>query len=610
MPFPSLVRSYFARAVLALLFFYVIFQICGYLQLFVASGTGFVFTAIVMSAAVLALQYMRRPQIRAVKVIMRSDLYTVLTAAIFIVPVALFCFGPNGVYRSATLGGMQAIDGTNHYSFIAEATAQEGLKYSAQNNYPIGFHLTTGFIEDSYALTPDELTWASSSKVYIAQYLIVAFLLSYTAYLLTVGMYRTIRDKTQTSLSEGLSIALALGIPLTLFFLLPYFYNGFLSFYYICATVLAGCLYLLDIRAQDENEDEDTAKDRHIPLTCFLLLTFAATANWPLLAPAFVLTGLLYWLPRTLKIPALTLSGIRATVPVVLAFGLHLVPVYLQSKYSSQSASESINLNGSLYSFHASVILLGIILLVYLVSSDRIHKRLANLATFVLMPLLILLGCLAIYQYFSVGELRYYVIKTSLLVEVLILTIFVATLFGLIVRRLSITGYKLMLLMAVVPTMTMMLLIGQSGNPIREERALLRAFSSEKKPPFFDNDVTLYYKLSQRESLQEFNSVSIHYDFEQQKFFSHMQIPYWANVLGYGAAPNEREAARCNLKAYQNLLFGTFSQKDQSRLIQTIQRCAQIAGTEGETFYIITDKASHEEVAREFGKIPAVRIVY
>jgi hypothetical protein len=67
-------------------------------------------------------------------------------------------------------------------------------------------------------------------------------------------------------------------------------------------------------------------------------------------------------------------------------------------------------------------------------------------------------------------------------------------------------------------------------------------------------------------------------------------------------------ALQCSGVQYSNLGFGTFTPPEQTALVATIRRCAQLAHQRGLTYYLVTDKASAPQLEHVFGDV--AKVVY
>ena len=387
--------------------------------------------------------------------------------------------------------------------------------------------------------------------------------------------------------------------------MLPFLSNGFLNYYYICAAAACGLIYLLSYepRAADAKKPVGLASQRY--LVMYLLLIFGVSMSWPLLTPVFLLIAGLYFLQNNIRQIIILRNLVSPGILLVVSgFLIQFIPAYFQVINSVAGTSDSINATGSLYGVHVTVLLIGLGVTLY-VLHDKAQKQAMEFAKNVLVPLYLFLALLAAYQYFTVGEVRYYFIKSSLLVELMILALLAAVIVG---RYAHTAGRQIQSWYVVfVPFLILFLAIGVNTNPLGDSRALFRSYSSQEKPAYFDEDIAAYIKLGQAGKIGDFNSTLLHYDADKGKIYAHMQISYWANTMGFGAQPLESQARGCNLELYSNLNFGTFTDIEQREAVNIIKDCAQIAREAGRQYYIITDKASEDKITELFG--PPVKIV-
>jgi hypothetical protein len=219
----------------------------------------------------------------------------------------------------------------------------------------------------------------------------------------------------------------------------------------------------------------------------------------------------------------------------------------------------------------------------------------------VYLPLIAFVLALVAFQYFKVTEVRYYAIKCSLLVEILLLALASVALLDLHKRR-GPAGAMYAWMLPIIPIVVMLLLVSTTPNPFRDVRELLRPYSKEAKPAYFDQDAKLYIKLAESGKVAHFNSTTLHFD-QNSKFSNHSQLPFWVNMMQYDASKADLQALNCNGKLYGNIAFGSFSNADQQALISRVKECAQMAHDHGEVYYIVTDKASLPKMQETFGNI-------
>jgi hypothetical protein len=328
--------------------------------------------------------------------------------------------------------------------------------------------------------------------------------------------------------------------------------------------------------------------------------------SWPLLIPPLVLIPLLYMLPTTLR----ALRNYRnlitwQNIPLLLAIFVQLVPIYFQLRYSETSTSDSITLSGGIHIFHYGVVLAGLVLAVYLSLTTTVSDAFKRFINHVFWPLYAFLGGLMGMQYFLVGELRYYSIKSAYLVEMFVLVVIAVWLLHLYEN--SKLPRILFLAVPIVAVTAFIGLIGMTGNPLKDTRDLLRSYSHEDKPQYFDQDVKEFVELGEQGKIKDTNVTLLHYDQDKKKLFAHMQIPYWANMMSYSGRASDIDALHCNGHMYTNLLFGTFTDKEQQDLIGMVRECAAMAHQRGDQYYIVTDDASEPTIKQLFGDVAEVK---
>jgi hypothetical protein len=167
---------------------------------------------------------------------------------------------------------------------------------------------------------------------------------------------------------------------------------------------------------------------------------------------------------------------------------------------------------------------------------------------------------------------------------------------------------KYALMLPAVPAAVMVLLISTVTDPLQGTRDLFRGHSGSAKPMFFDSDVRQYVQLGRKGLLRQFNSTSLHYDQGKQKFYTHMQIPFWANMMQYQVTGGGYSAMVCISEVYDNIAFGSYTDKEQQALMVTIDQCVALAHQYGRDFYIVTDSSSAPFIRQALGA--AVQLVY
>ena len=602
-PLPRIFSSLLSRLVVAFLLVFSIIQIAATLQFIMLPHSGFRTIALLCFLLVIVMLLLSptppaTPQ--RWKIVDNKDLGAVIVIAFFILPFAPIFAGQKSMEKIATIGSLQAIDATNHYAYIAEMTRSEHLNYSPGNNYPKGFHIAQGFIQNAVFKNQANLSWSSNAKLYFMDYMLWGSILAYSIFYLCISWLESSvgRLKDRYVRLQHLIVALCLGPTLSLLYLLSFVNEGFLNYYYACITVTVGVVYLAEISSSKvKNEWWKFG---------YLLLVFGASASWPLLTAPLLLTAVFFILPDDLR-RASSVLWRRSMIPVYAVFLLQLLPIYFQLHYAGLTGTQGINAQGGLREFHPYVLLAGLVILACIVCSRKVPEAHKNMILKVFAPFFGFIALLIIFQLFTLGEVRYYVLKTSLLIEILVLVLGAATLVRVYNDNNTFKGAPLYgLLLPAIPLLAGIVLISSVANPLKQDRDLFRAFAQEASPAYMGNDDSLYVQLGEQGKIKHFNSTALHYDVAQKKFFAHMQAPFWANMMQYDATDQDSQALRCIGFIYNNQLFGTFTPPEQLKLENKVRSCVQLANNRGAVFYIITDKASAPYIRAEFGSIATI----
>ncbi len=612
LPMPKIFASWLSRLVVSLAVLFSILQIAATAQFLLLPSSGFAVLAgltVVLQLAIIwwapAPSEQRRPWFT------KGDACALLVVAFFLLPFAQIIAGRSSVDRIAHIGGIQAIDATNHYAGIAEMTEAEHLNYKPNYYYPKGFHLAVGFMENTLVKRHTSLNWTGNTVLFFSQYMILGSLLAYAVYFLALRLLGILQDKTAT-IKGGtkLLLALCLGPTLALLYLVPFVPEGFLNYYYVITTIVLGLVFLSELPLTNKGSYVDVVKDPQArwAMFAYLLLVFGASISWPLLIPPLVLIPLLFLIPDDLRVHILVkrLWNVKFIV-IAVAFVLQIVPIYFQLKYSGSDDTQGINLLGGLREFHPFILLAGFLIVLAVWLSKRATEATRQFVSQVFMPMFAFIGLLTLVQYFTVGEIRYYVIKSSLMLEVLILALAVAALVSVYLNA-SAFKPKHALLLPIVPLFVALFLITTTPNPVKDLRDLFRNHSGTAEPMYFDADLTTYQKLGQQGKIKHFNSTVLHYNTEQDKLFAHMQVAFWANMMQYDSSRGDFEALHCVGALYSNLAFGSYTNAEQQQMKTKLKECAFKAKQRGETFYVITDKHSAPVIRDTFGDV--VKVVY
>lgn len=604
LPMPKIFQSWLSRFFVSLLVVFALFQVAATLQLLALPSSGFVVLSLIVTfLQAILLCVAPQSEGRPKKLITRNDIFGLIVAAFFILPFTPILIGNQSIERIAQIGSLQAVDGSSHFNVIAKMASAEHFTYPAGSYYPSGFHLATAFFETSTIGYHADLSWQGSAYLFFGQYLFLGIMLGFLLYYLCLKWLEVLRATDKTPASIRLILALCLGPILALLYLLPFVIEGFLNYYYVAATFFVGLMYLSDLKFKQEKIEQPILQNKNARwcLLAFLLLIYGAAASWPLLVVPFVFIAVAFMLPDSLRPSDILKSWWRKeNILIFLAVLLQLVPIYFHMKYVV--VDHSVNLGGTLQQFHPYVLLLGLALVVAIWFARSLNPTVKKLITHIFIPFYIIVTILAFWQYFTLGEVRYYVIKTSLLLEILTLVLGVSLLIYVYLEKVGKTNLKYLLMLPIIPFTGMLLLISSVDNPLKDARDLFRDRSHTEKPQFLDQDNKLFIELGKSGEIKNANAVLLHYDEEKGKFYSHLQVAQWANILQY--KPTKEEAGvggACFTRIYVNMTTGSFSDKEQQEMVETVKKCAQIAHDQGMNYYIITDPKSAPVMAETFG---------
>src|SRR5882672_5222838 len=160
LPMPKIFTSWVSRFVISVTVLLSILQIAATLQFLIFPTSGFVVLATIAVILQLAILWFapqstdqKRPWFT------KADACALLVIGFFLLPFGSILAGRSSVDRIAHIGGIQAIDATNHYAGIAEMTQAEHLNYKLNYYYPKGFHIAIGFMENTVIKRQASLNW-------------------------------------------------------------------------------------------------------------------------------------------------------------------------------------------------------------------------------------------------------------------------------------------------------------------------------------------------------------------------------------------------------------------------------------------------------------------
>lgn len=369
---------------------------------------------------------------------------------------------------------------------------------------------------------------------------------------------------------------------------------------------MLGVIFLNEYAATQVSRQTSEGNQWWLLAYCYVLL--GVSTSWPLFIPPLVVLPLLYILPGTHSIKEY-LGRVFARRNWVLIVGLLLqfVPLYFQVYYGRNNfSSEGLNAHGALRAFHFGVIIVSVLILLYGLWSDKLNQKFKIYLYSVFLPLLLFLAGLVALQYFTLGELRYYSIKSAYLIEILMLTT-VSAWAVVSVRKVKEVPFVVMFIILPLCTgLLLMSLIGINENPLKEVRNSFRNYSKVGVPAYFDSDTKGIIDLNVRGKSQNYNTIVLHYDSQSNKLTANMQVPYWASTLNGRLDERNRQARLCHNKIYNTATFEDVNPEQQQRFIDAIKRCASEAEANNEAYYIITDDNSRAQIAQLFGNYPTI----
>jgi hypothetical protein len=606
-PLPKIFGSWLSRTVVAFLFVAVLLQAAAAVQFVLFPNSNFMALAGILVLLQIGLWYILPVQKQEKRRWFASaDLGAVIVAAFFLLPFAPMIVGINTTYDISKIGGIQAIDATNHYVGITEMMRAQHLDYTYGHYYPKGFHIATGFVQNTVMNDQFSLGFRGNVVLFFAQYVVMGLLLAYMVFYFAASLLQLMARKVQ-SLKTHVLLALCLGPMLAVFYLIAFIPEGFLNYYYVIATILAGFTCLIGLREtnkEKKDEGERFLKDDNARwlLTAYFLLAFGASVSWPLLIPPLVLTGAWFVLPGKIVTKQFLQSIFtKANIPLIVALLLHLVPIYFQLRYTADS-SQGINAVGGLREFRGFFLVAGAVILIGLLWHKGVEESTKKLLLNLYVPLGVFIVLLIAFQYFTTGEVRYYAIKSGMLLEILFFVLgVVALVFA--AKELKFAEPKYMIMLPAVPIVVMLLLVHTVANPLKDVRDLFRDKSHQEKPAFFDHDMSEYDKLGTEGKIQHYNSTILHYNADKDQLYAHMQASFWANMMQYDGDKQDFDALLCNSTLYSNLAFGSFTKTEQEALVAKVKECAGMAKDMGLTYYIITDHSSAPKVKSIFDNI-------
>jgi hypothetical protein len=610
MPMPSVFRSWFARIFGGVLWAVVLLQVAATIQFLVWPASNFQFLALlIVLVHIVVWRFVPVQEQLQRKLFDMADVGATIVGLVFLIPFAPMLLGGNAINGIAQIGGIQAIDATNHYAGTAVMEDLQHLDYEPGSYYPKGFHISEAFVEGTVFNGRDSLGWQGNAILFLTQYLVMGLAMAYTAYYFVLSLLGALGYKL-ASLGSYFLVAACLAPCLAIFYLLTFVNEGFLNYYYVIANVLFGFAYLVDLGMNPQSNDDwqrvFTDKTLRWMVVLFLMMVYGVSMSWTLLMPPLVVSAILFVTPLGLNIVDMVkMLFTKQGLPILLAILMQLIPVYFQLRYTADDAG-GITATGGFNAYHPFVLLLGVAVVMAFVWSKNISTNFRSVILNLYLPAAAFAMILVAALYFATGEVRYYAIKTSVLFEVMTLVIVIV---GMLYAhsRSGVQGLKYAWMLPVVPLVAMMLLTNTTTSPLKGIRDLFRTYSHAPKPEFYDHDLRVYADLGGKGYIQHFNSTLLHYNKNGDgKLYAHMQIPFWSNMMMLGTGQPNYDAMYCNRDLYTNIGFGNLTDAEQGALKLKVRECAKKAHERGLKYYIVTDEGSAETIKVLFGDVAEV----
>lgn len=358
------------------------------------------------------------------KLVDRSDVISIGLALVAPAIIVISFQLPNPSYAGLYQYLNKGWDNSNHLLMLTTATLENGYVYDEYkavkektiapfNAYPQAWHLSTAHLANGFgfqAFNPDKQLQqlVSYTVVLFAWYVVVVYIFSKIAWRLLASL-RTKPDSSRL-LTTSLFIITNLLVQLLIFW-------GSLNAGFINYLVCIG--YILIVAAMIIERQE--SRPGLYYLTALAMGT-AATLCWLLPLPAIALSILLGFLAPPIKswpdlkqyIQAIPLSVYLLTVGAVLLMGMQ---IYIFVAYSPTGGGEQLNagrLAGS-FVFSAPLLLLLVATSFLFWLRYQSGKTLSFLTRFtaVVMPVLLLVIAVYVYQHFTLGAPSYYFGKVA-----------------------------------------------------------------------------------------------------------------------------------------------------------------------------------------------------
>jgi uncharacterized membrane protein len=588
LPYPKLFSSLLSRLVVGFLLALSIVQVAASVQFLVLPDTKFGTLSLLVTALTLALLLaLRNVPRQPSQPWNAADTAGIITALFFVLPLGILCFWQNDLTRIATFASIQGSDGGSHYTILAQSSNTQHLDYRTAEYYPRGFHLSSAFMMHGLHLNQHDQDWATNARVYAGMYLawgaIVAYLMLYLAAQLRDGLPAGKRPSL-------LLLALGVGPVLAGLYLFTLTQEGFLSFFYIIALLAGSLLFLYDFKLE--------SPQTKWYLVAYLLLAFGIAMSWgPLLTPVLLAIPLLYLWSSVKSLPKLLRMAIsKQWLWVTAAFTAQLLPLYFHLRYATLSAEQGLNATGGLKEFHYGLVLAGLALTIYLLCSRGVPASWQKLTGNAILPLFALVGAFVAFQLVTVGEVRYYGIKISYMLEIILLVVAVVTL-GSALHQRGVTALHRWVALPLAVGLGVTLLVGLTANPLDRARVIVgNLIHIERVSP----DVRHYATLGSSGQLQA-NTVTLHHDPISGALAGNSLLTNWSHLMQY-TTDSTPETGLCHGRIFVLQTYRAPSEERDRQLIAAVKDCIAAAKNRGKQFIVITDTGSVPRLRDIFGE--------
>ncbi len=616
-PVPRALNSLLGKLLTGLLVVYAGLQLAALVQLFVFPHSGFATTSVLLALFVCVfLLALGKYTIQMPKLMRGRDWLALLACSFFIIGFLPFVASSNSMARFTELAGVQVVDGPHHWDITSDLNTSQNLdpRYAPRTvgvYYPAGFHYATAYFEDAFGLSGDQNSWSFNARMYFAQYaffgIVLGLALVYFSYGLAERIYPEVKGWAYGA------IALSVGASGTILFYLLFVSEGYLNYYYVCATILIGMNYLLEEREwliPKRGKDSKRALLKALPLSMFLLLSYGASGSWPLLTPAILLTAALTLeYPNIRKWYGFTKANLAMISPVALLVLLHLMAVFAQVHYLPASGS-LVNAGGAIQSFDILFLVIGVGLVFTHIYKDKTKS--SGLLTALFAPFILLICGLMAYQFFTLGGASYYLIKVSLVFEMFVLALLSIDAVVLVKNVKNMNIFAQFFWPPLAVAFIVIASLGTMPQPFQEIRNLYRHASGIGAPLHEDSDSAAIADLGTHYILDHYNVTVLHYDLANHYDFAQIEPAVWANSVeasdGPAHAGKSDVAGLTCFTIQSNLLArGITSSAQQEELINAVQACATAANKYGLPYYVVTDPDSVTALEAQLG--PSSRII-